>query len=137
MGDLELYQQETASIARAQQSVLDEVCQRLLAGETLSLLEQNGVLHALQVLVENCIGKTKRLLKARGEPVPTSAYDSFTALAHLGLLAQADLAAWHASVGLRNRIVHDYMNLDMNIVLTLVTHQRYAMLCDFLLQPIA
>lgn len=137
MGDLDLYQQEIASIARAQQSVLDDVRQRLLVGETLSLLEQNGVLHALQVLVENCIGKAKRLLKARGEPVPTSAYDSFTALAHLGLLAPADVAAWHASVGLRNRIVHDYMNLDMSIVLTLVTQQRYVMLSDFLLQPIA
>ena len=40
-----------------------------------------AVLHAVQVLVENAIGKAKQQLKARGETVPVSAYDAFAALA--------------------------------------------------------
>ncbi len=45
---LDLYQAETAQIARELSSLLDEARQQLLAGGTLSRLEQNGVLHALQ-----------------------------------------------------------------------------------------
>jgi len=56
---LDLYQAETAHIAREQSSLLDEVRQQLLAGNTLSRLEQNSVLHALQMLIENAIGKAK------------------------------------------------------------------------------
>lgn len=48
---LDLYQAETALIAQEQTALLDEARETLLAGGTLSRLEQNGVLHALQVLV--------------------------------------------------------------------------------------
>lgn len=65
------------------------------------------MLHALQVLIENAIGKSKQLLKARGETVPISAYDAFTALVRHGEIEQAQLIAWNALIGLRNRIVHD------------------------------
>jgi uncharacterized protein YutE (UPF0331/DUF86 family) len=100
---------------------------------SLSRLEQNGVLHALQVLFENAIGKAKHLIKAAGEPVPVSAYDSFRALARiLGLSAQ-ELEQWNAIIGLRNRIVHDYMNLDMRRVLQVVESGGYAFVVDFLL----
>ena len=61
---LDLYQAETAQIASEYSSLLDEARQQLSAGGTLSRLEQNGVLHALQVLIENAIGKAKQILKA-------------------------------------------------------------------------
>ncbi len=77
----------------------------------LSGLEQNGVLHALQVLTENAIGKAKQILKASGEPVPVSAYDAFTALARINEISVNELTAWNAIIGLRNRIVHEYMNI--------------------------
>ncbi|WP_373053834.1 type VII toxin-antitoxin system HepT family RNase toxin [Thioalkalivibrio sp.] len=130
---LDLYQAETAVIAREQAAMLAEARERVLAGGSLSRLEQNGVLHALQVLVENAIGKAKHLIKAAGEPVPVSAYDSFRVLARiLGLSAQ-ELEQWNAIIGLRNRIVHDYMNLDMRRVLQLVESGGYAFVVDFLL----
>ncbi len=77
---LELYQRETAVIAQAQTALLDEARERLIEGRPLSRLEQNGVLHALQVLVENAIGKVKQTIKAAGEPVPVSGYDCFSVL---------------------------------------------------------
>ncbi|MFO8015860.1 MAG: DUF86 domain-containing protein [Candidatus Woesearchaeota archaeon] len=130
---LDLYQAETAVIAREQAAMLAEARERVLAGGSLSRLEQNGVLHALQVLVENAIGKAKHLIKAAGEPVPVSAYDSFRVLARiLGLSAQ-ELEQWNAIIGLCNRIVHDYMNLDMRRVLQLVESGGYAFVVDFLL----
>ena len=84
---LDLYQAETAQIARELSSLLDEARQQLLAGGTLSRLEQNGVLHALQVLIENAIGKAKQILKAKGKPVPVSAYDALAALVRLRVIA--------------------------------------------------
>jgi len=72
---LELYLAETARIAHEQTSLLDEARQRLLAGQVLNRLEEGGVLHALQILVENAIGKAKHTVKACNAPVPVSAYE--------------------------------------------------------------
>ncbi len=49
---LDLYMIETAQTAKEQGSLLEEACLKLLDGSILSRLEQNGVLHALQVLIE-------------------------------------------------------------------------------------
>jgi len=130
---LDLYRQETARIATEQTALLDEAAQRISDGRSLSPLEQSGVLHALQVLIENAIGKAKQNLKASGEPVPISAYDAFSALARHGEIATEQLPAWNAVVGLRNRIVHDYMNIDINRVQDWVANGRYRFVTDFLL----
>jgi uncharacterized protein YutE (UPF0331/DUF86 family) len=134
---LDLYQTETALIAQEQTALLDEARERLLGGGTLSRLEQNGILHAIQVLVENAIGKAKHLLKASQKQVPLSAYDSFIGLADLGIVQADSLTAWNSAIGLRNRIVHDYMNIDMARVLDLVKNGQYRFVTVFLLQPIS
>ena len=134
---LDLYQAETAQIASEYSSLLDEARQQLSAGATLSRLEQNGVLHALQVLIENAIGKAKQILKAKGEPVPVSAYDALAVLARLRVIAEADLQAWNAAIGLRNRIVHEYMNIDIERVLELVRTDQHRFVTEFLLAPVA
>jgi uncharacterized protein YutE (UPF0331/DUF86 family) len=133
---LDLYQIETAQIARQHGSLLDEARQQLSAGGTLSRLEQNGVLHAIQVLIENAIGKAKQILKAKGEPVPVSAYDALAALARLRVISDADLPAWNAAIGLRNRIVHEYMNIDIKRVLELVLADQHKFVTEFLLAPV-
>ena len=130
---LDLYQAETAFLARAQGALLDEARSKPVAGEILSGLEPNGVLHALQVLIENAIGKSKQMLKAAGEPVPVSAYDAFAALARRGGIPADELPAWNAVIGLRDRIVHDYMNIDMVRVLELVQLGRHELVNAFLL----
>jgi uncharacterized protein YutE (UPF0331/DUF86 family) len=130
---LDVYQKETALIAAEQSSLLDEAADRLLTGGVLSRLELNGVLHALQVLVENSIGKTKQLLNFSGHQVPVSAYDSFTALADNGIIGHEQLDEWRSVIGLRNRIVHDYMNIDMDLVKDLVREKHYRFVTEFLM----
>lgn len=132
---LDLYQAETARIAN-EQSALLILAREIMAQRSLSLLEQGGVLHALQVLIENAIGKAKQLLKARNESVPVSAYDAFVALGRLGEIDMQSLPAWNAVIGLRNRIVHDYMNVDMGKVLELVTSGKDKFITEFLLKSI-
>lgn len=132
---LELYQAETARIATEQTALLDEAQYILESGEKLSRLEQNGVLHALQVLIENAIGKAKHLLKVLDEPVPVSAYDAFDTLSRRGEINPASLEQWNLAIGLRNRIVHEYMNLDISLILQLVSQKQYQFLTDFLCKP--
>ena len=133
---LDVYQEETAQIARYQSEVLAEARNKLATGEALSRLEQNGILHALQVLVENAIGKAKHLLKAAGQEVPVSAYDAFDLLATIGQIQHEHLSDWNRAVGLRNRIVHDYMNIRMDVMLELVKDEQYRFIIEFLLRPI-
>lgn len=131
---LDLYQAETARIAAAQSALLAQAKAILSEGRTLTPLEQSGVLHALQILIENAIGKAKQWLKVSGQPVPISGYDAFSALANSALIAPADLPAWNAIIGLRNRLVHDYMNIDMDQVTTLLTTDKDQFVVRFLLQ---
>ncbi len=133
---LDVYQEETSQIARYHSEVLAEARNKLAAGEALSHLEQNGILHALQVLVENAIGKTKHLLKAAGQEIPVSAYDAFVSLSAIGQIQHEQLADWNRAVGLRNRIVHDYMNIRMDTVLELVKDEQYRFIIEFLLRPV-
>lgn len=131
---LDLYQAETARIAAEQSALLVQAKAILQQGRALTPLEQGGVLHALQILIENAIGKAKQLLKASDQPVPVSGYDAFKALANRNLIAPTDLPAWNAIIGLRNRIVHDYMNIDMDQVIALVAADRDQFVARFLLK---
>jgi len=131
---LSLYQAETARIAVQQQHILNQARAALQSGRALSSLEENGVLHALQILIENAIGKCKQLLKASGQPVPVSAQDAFAALASLQMIMPSDLANWARIVGLRNRIVHDYMNINMPQVISFLTAAQEQFVVDFLLK---
>ena len=132
---LDLYQAESERIANEQMSLLNEAKQRIVSGTTLSRLEQSGVLHALQVLIENAIGKSKHLLKSVAQPVPVSAYDAFSSLERCGNISQQELTQWNAAIGLRNRIVHDYMNIDINFVYELITNDHYRFIGEFLCKP--
>jgi uncharacterized protein YutE (UPF0331/DUF86 family) len=131
---LDLYQVETARIAAEQSALLAQAKAILSEGRALTPLEQGGVLHALQILIENAIGKAKQWLKASGQPVPISGYDAFSALVNSALIAPADLPAWNAIIGLRNRLVHDYMNIDMDQVNTLLAADKDQFVVRFLLK---
>lgn len=129
----ELYLQETAGLAKRHAALLEEARSIMQKGEQLTPLEENGVLHALQVLIENAIGKAKQTLKSAGEPVPTSAYDALHAMVRIKQLPADSFAQWAAIIGLRNRIVHEYMNLDIDKVLELVNEREFQVVVDFLL----
>jgi len=73
---LDLYQAETARIAAGQMALLNQAREVLAQGRLLTKHEQSGLLHTLQILIENAIGKAKQILKARNVPVPVSAYEA-------------------------------------------------------------
>lgn len=134
--DIEIYLAETCANAERNQLILEEARQRLLSNHGLSNLEFAGALHALQVLTENAIGKAKHYLKHQGAAVPVSAYDAFAMLAQHGRITPEALSQWQKAIGLRNRIVHDYLNLDKTLVSTLIEQREFAFVVEFLKQPL-
>ena len=133
---LDIYQAETAAHAVKQDLILQEARQNLVRADSLSALEFSGAVHALQVLVENAIGKSKHWLKALKLPVPVSAYDAFALLQQKQWITQQDLAAWQLAIGLRRRIIHDYLNLDDSVIYHLIQTDAYRFMIDFLNRPI-
>ncbi|OIP19982.1 MAG: hypothetical protein CO105_00705 [Comamonadaceae bacterium CG_4_9_14_3_um_filter_60_33] len=134
---LDLYQAETSRVAAEQSALLAQAKAILKEGRALTPLEQGGMLHALQILIEKAIGKAKQLLKASNQPVPVSGYDAFKALANSGQITPAELPAWNAIIGLRNRIVHDYMDIDMDQVTALVVADKDQFVVCFLCKEFA
>lgn len=134
--DIDVYLAETRSNAERNRRILEEARQRLAAANALSELEFAGALHALQVLTENSIGKAKHWLKHAGLTVPVSAYDAFDLLRQKGRITQAELGMWQKVIGLRNRIVHDYLNLDKALVCSLIEQDAYNFVIEFLKQPL-
>ncbi len=141
---LDVYLQETASHARLTGVQLDAARERLLAAPLasspaapfaapFSALEYGGILHALQTLAENAIGKAKQLCRHHGGVVPPNAYDAFLQLQTLGLVSADQVVLWRNVIGLRNRIVHDYLNVDSLVIYDVLRRQDYALALDFLL----
>lgn len=98
-----------------------------------SALEYGGILHALQTLAENAIGKAKQLCRHHGGVVPPNAYDAFLQLQTLGIVSAQALVSWRNVIGLRNRIVHDYLNVDSLVIYDVLRRRDYALALDFLL----
>lgn len=86
----------------------------------------------LQVLVEACIGISKHWLKSLKKTVPNDAYKTFELLVQFNLLPESDLTTWRKIIGLRNALVHDYLNLDRRIVLSVLREKHYLQLHDFI-----
>ena len=131
----ELYQAETEKMCRLHQGVLDEARQRLKMGEQFSNMEKLGIIHALQVLIENAIGKAKHLLKFKQQVIPVSAYDVFQLLQQLNIITNVEKRQWDKTIGFRNTVVHEYMNVSEDIVFAIVRKQEYQFTLDFLNKP--
>lgn len=86
----------------------------------------------LQVLIEACIGITKHWLKFLGKTVPNDAYKSFELLVSLELLTVTELSKWRKIIGLRNALVHDYLNLEKETILTILQQGYYQQLEQFI-----
>ncbi len=43
---------------------------------------------------------------------------------------------WNSIIGMRNALVHDYLNLDREKILQVVKDSRYRVLIDFALQAL-
>ena len=132
---LDLYQQETEKLVERSNEVLKEIHNKLICTTELSVIEEQAMLHTLQVLIENAIGKAKHILKAKDKKVPVSAYELFEHMQKLGLIDTKAQQEWKKIIGLRNTIVHEYMKVNITMIKTIVKEEQYQFIVDFLNKP--
>ncbi|MBN4063717.1 DUF86 domain-containing protein, partial [Cardiobacterium sp. AH-315-I02] len=90
-----------------------------------SLIEEQAMLHSLQITIENATGKARHILKSHNRKVPISAYDLFEELISQGYIHLEELKQWKKIIGLRNTIVHEYMKVNMELVTNVVLEKKY------------
>jgi len=96
----------------------------------LSRYEYKAAERSLQVLIEVCIGIAKHWAYALNKTAPADAYTAFELLAQFGVKDVSDIS-WKKIIGMRNALVHDYLNIDPEIIRLVVKNKKYEELVVF------
>lgn len=85
----------------------------------------------LQILTELSIGLAKHCLKHYQLHAAPDAYQTFSQLQQQGFISADELSQWRQIIGMRNGLVHDYLNIDINIIRSVVANGHYQALAAF------
>lgn len=111
---------------------LDELNSILKKNKELTKFEYKAAERNLQVLIESAIGFAKNLVRDYGLTPPNDAYQAFEKLAFENYITQEELATWKKIIGLRNALVHDYLNINKNIVKSVLLNRHYESVKNFM-----
>jgi uncharacterized protein YutE (UPF0331/DUF86 family) len=85
----------------------------------------------LQVFTEMCIRLSKHMVKKVQAKSATEAYQSFSLLKEHNVISSNELRTWKQIIGMRNGLVHDYLNIDLLIIEDILREKHYQSLADF------
>lgn len=121
---------KTKEIADEEKEILD-----LLSSQNeLSKIEIRAAKNSLQVLIENVIGKSKRILKHYNCPIiPQRSKDALVILHEAGAIDDELYSSLSNAIGFRNSMIHDYMKFDENILFKILNSKSYIDIYNFLI----
>ncbi len=100
-------------------------------------IEIRAARSSLQILIENFIGKAKRILKFYDCPiVPKRATDAIYFLYEVGYFSDEEYGKFIKIIGFRNAMIHDYMEFDDDILIDVVKNRKYMVVYDFLIDDV-
>ena len=85
-------------------------------------LRQDAIAMNLQRACELTIDIANYLIKSKKLGLPQDSRDSFTLLQQAGLMTIEQMNRLQAMVGFRNTLVHQYQNLDLQIMVDVIEH---------------
>lgn len=103
---------------------LEELYQ-ILEQRNWTRIERKGAERTLQTLIESCIGVSKQWLKQKYKVIPSDAYQAILKVAEHEKSDPKQTENWRKIIGMRNAIVHDYLNLDDKIIKAVVRQKMY------------
>jgi len=96
----------------------------------LSRYEYRAAERTLQILIEACSGIAKHWTYALNNVAPADAYSAFEILSQQGV-ASINKLAWRKVIGMRNALVHDYLNIEPEIIRVVINKATYFELLVF------
>lgn len=121
-----LSMREHLSTVRAELEGLTEIS----AQRSLNRYEYRAAERTLQMLIEACIGIAKHWNYALNKAVAADAYSAFERLEQHGCEAVSKVE-WRKIIGMRNALVHDYLNIEAAIIKAAIETRLFAALFDF------
>ncbi|MBR7887557.1 DUF86 domain-containing protein [Marinomonas sp. A79] len=109
---------------------LDELSDLALK-RPLTFNERSASERSLQVIVETAIGCSKHYLKAQNKPVPAEARASIERVYERLAITKPDIVDMRGAVGMRNAIIHDYLNLDWSLIQVVLKQKKYHLIHDY------
>lgn len=129
------YLASSRQTAEAEKEVLDLLHAKVVQNGVLDKIEIRAARASMQILIENAIGKARRVLKHYNCPlVPSRARDALVIMFETGLLGDAMYQSLMGAVGFRNAMIHDYMNFDEKVLLGILGDKKYLVVHEFLME---
>ncbi|GIU36998.1 MULTISPECIES: type VII toxin-antitoxin system HepT family RNase toxin [Shewanella] len=116
------------------QSDLEELRNHFLQAP-LDKYQRLALQRLMQISIESAIGIAKHWAQQVNQRPILEAYQAFDILNNAGLLKGN--APWRQIIGMRNVLVHDYLNLDEPLLEVVIRQQLYAVIFDFCYQGLA
>ncbi|PPD33757.1 MAG: hypothetical protein CTY19_06220 [Methylomonas sp.] len=102
----------------------------IISQRTFSRYEYRAAERSLQMLIEGCIGIAKHWNYALYKTAPADAYTAFDKLSQEGIDG-IDQVEWLKIIGMRNALVHDYLNIEPDIIKAVIKKAVYNDLITF------
>lgn len=114
--------QKVKSIERCLQRVKEEYA---LGGEQFksSFSHQDAAILNLQRACEQSIDLANHIIRLKKWGIPDSSRASFDILGEKGLISEELAGQMKKMIGFRNLAVHEYSNLDINILVSIIENQ--------------
>ncbi len=123
----------TIDIANEEKEILDILSDK----DILSPIELRAAKNSLQVMIENLIGKSKRILKYYGCPIiPQRSKDALNFLYDIGAIEDEEYYSLSGAIGFRNSMIHDYMKFDNEVLHKILKEKRYMDVYNFLIDNV-
>ncbi len=97
----------------------------------LSDIEYRALERLLQLSIEASVGLAKHWVKALNEVSPNDAYQAFKMLKGFQCLNDEALLLWHKIIGMRNALVHGYLDIDETAIIDVVRTKKYTVIFEF------
>jgi uncharacterized protein YutE (UPF0331/DUF86 family) len=101
-------------------NALGPICEMSKEDYRKDVFTRKAVERMLQELIEAAIDINTHVIVAAGSAVPEDYYESFIRAGGLGLISSELAEQLAPSAGLRNRLIHEYDDIDHDIVLDAV-----------------
>ena len=97
----------------------------LLAQRPLSNLEYRALERLLQLSIEAAIGLAKHWGKKLNTVAANDAYQTFLLLRQYDKLTSDELITWRKIIGMRNALVHEYLEIDETLIKSIAEKSEY------------